>query len=75
MRYFPKINFFPIITGLGYGFIDGDGIKRKFIRQFMILLYKLGLKNACSIIFQNIDDEKLPINPFLYSFAAEKPNI
>ena len=59
MRYFPKINFFPIITGLGYGFIDGDGIKRKFIRQFMILLYKLGLKNACSIIFQNIDDEKL----------------
>ena len=23
----------------------------------------------------NIDDEKLPINPFLYSFAAEKPNI
>jgi len=59
MRNFPKISFFPLITGLGYGFTEGDGIKRKLIRQLMIVLYRKGLKSAKSIIFQNSDDEKL----------------
>lgn len=59
MKCFPKINFFPIITGLGYGFTDGDGIKRKVIQQVMILLYRRGLKNSLGIIFQNSDDKKL----------------
>jgi len=59
MKYFPKISFFPIITGLGYGFTEADGIKRKVIRRVMIVLYRAGLKNANSIIFQNLDDEKL----------------
>ena len=44
MRYFPKISFFPLITGLGYGFTDGEGIKRKFIQQVMVFLYRRGLK-------------------------------
>ena len=59
MSYFPKIRFFPLITGLGYGFTEGDGIKRKIIQQLMIVLYRKGLKRAASIIFQNPDDEKL----------------
>ena len=59
MKYFSKINFFPVITGLGYGFTSGDEIKRKFIRLIMTHLYRLGLKNAKSIIFQNIDDKKI----------------
>ncbi len=59
MRRFPKIRFFPIITGLGYGFTEGDELKRKLVRQLMILFYKLGLKRAESIIFQNSDDKKL----------------
>ncbi len=59
MRNFPKINFFPIITGLGYGFTQVEGIKRKLVRQLMIVLYKRGLKSADTIIFQNSDDEKL----------------
>jgi glycosyltransferase involved in cell wall biosynthesis len=44
---------------LGYGFTEADGIKRKVIRRVMIVLYRAGLKNANSIIFQNLDDEKL----------------
>ena len=59
MRYFPKISFFPLITGLGYGFTDGEGIKRKFIQQVMVFLYRRGLKSSQSIIFQNSDDKKL----------------
>ena len=59
MRQFPKISFFPLITGLGYGFTEGVGIKRKLIRQLMIVLYRKGLKSAERIIFQNSDDEKL----------------
>ena len=59
MRHFPKISFFPLITGLGYGFTEGDGIKRKLIKQIMIVLYRRGLKSSEGIIFQNSDDEKL----------------
>lgn len=59
IRHFPKIRFFPLITGLGYGFIEGDEIKRKLIKKLMIFLYKVGLKKAFSIIFQNFDDRKL----------------
>lgn len=59
MRHFPKISFFPLITGLGYGFTEGDGLKRKLIRQLMIILYRKGLKNSKGIIFQNPDDERL----------------
>lgn len=59
LKHFPKISFFPLITGLGYGFTEGDGIKRKLLQQVMIVLYRRGLKNAENIIFQNSDDEKL----------------
>jgi glycosyltransferase involved in cell wall biosynthesis len=59
MRLFPKISFFPLITGLGYGFTEGDGLKRKLIQQLMIILYRKGLKNSKGIIFQNPDDERL----------------
>ena len=59
LRHFPKISFFPLITGLGYGFTEGDGIKRKLIKQIMIVLYRRGLKSSEGIIFQNSDDEKL----------------
>lgn len=59
MKHFPKISFFPLITGLGYGFTEGDGVKRKLIRQLMIILYRKGLKSSESIIFQNPDDKKL----------------
>jgi len=59
LRNFPKINFFPFITGVGYGFTDGAEVKRKIIRYLMIFLYKFGLRRAKTVIFQNKDDKKL----------------
>tara|TARA_B100000575_G_C23132022_1_gene656840 strand:- start:28 stop:1158 length:1131 start_codon:yes stop_codon:yes gene_type:complete len=59
LRNFPKLKFFPIITGLGYGFTQGNGIKRKLIQQLMIFLYREGLKRSEVVMFQNIDDEKV----------------
>ena len=59
VKNFPKICFFPIITGLGYGFTEGAEFRRKVIKRLMVILYKAGLKKAESIIFQNSDDRKL----------------
>lgn len=59
LLFFPEIIFTPLITGLGYGFTDGHGFKRKFIRKLLIFLYRIALKRAKNIIFQNQDDKKL----------------
>ncbi len=59
LRNFPKLKFFPMITGLGYGFTKENGIKRKLIQQFMIFLYREGLKRSEGVMFQNIDDQKV----------------
>ena len=59
LKHFPKISFFPLITGLGYAFTEEGGLKRRLIKQLMIILYRKGLKSAKSIIFQNHDDKKL----------------
>jgi len=52
-------SFFPLITGLGYAFTDGGGIKRQLLRYLVSCLYRKGLKQAKAVIFQNSDDEKL----------------
>jgi glycosyltransferase involved in cell wall biosynthesis len=54
-----SIRFFPMITGLGYGFIGGEGFKRAVLRALLELLYRLGLSPAHIVIFQNPDDEAL----------------
>jgi glycosyltransferase involved in cell wall biosynthesis len=59
MRYFSEVKYYPLITGLGYGFTEGGGVKRNFIRQIMIFLYKRALKYPYRIIFQNTDDKNL----------------
>ena len=53
-----KINFFPNLTGLGYGFTD-QSIKRKLINFILRKLYKLSLKSSTAIIFQNPEDKLL----------------
>jgi glycosyltransferase involved in cell wall biosynthesis len=45
-----------LITGLGFAFTEGAGLKRKFARSVAWLLYKLALPCATVIIFQNPDD-------------------
>ena len=52
-----KLNFFALITGLGYAFTGKAQGKRLIIQSITRILYKIGLINADSVIFQNPDDE------------------
>lgn len=46
---------YPLIAGVGSVFL-GDGLKKKIVRNILIAEYKLGLRNASRIFFQNPDD-------------------
>ena len=46
LKYFKKISHYPMITGLGYAFIDRDKIIHKVIKYLIIKLYKESLKSA-----------------------------
>ena len=59
MKYFPKIKYYPLITGLGYGFTKGNELKRNLVKKIMIFFYKKALKYSDKIIFQNTDDVNL----------------
>ena len=59
LKSFSKITYYPLITGLGYAFTEGNTFKRKILKYLMIKLYKEGLKSAAKVIFQNKDDESL----------------
>lgn len=45
-----------MITGLGYAFTDGGGWSRWLIGQVVQMLYRLSLRRAHWVIFQNPDD-------------------
>lgn len=49
---------YPLIAGMGSVFLKDD-IKTKAIRQVMIQEYKMGMRLAPIVFFQNIDDEKI----------------
>jgi hypothetical protein len=53
------IRFHAMITGLGYAFTDGGGLRRKPFRALMGRLYRRGLSAASAVIFQNPDDHAL----------------
>jgi glycosyltransferase involved in cell wall biosynthesis len=46
----------PMVTGLGYGFLDGGGVKRQVVRAGMRRLYRLALRGSHGVIFHNRDD-------------------
>lgn len=47
--------FYPMIAGVGSVFL-GDGLKRKLVRGILVAEYKLGLRKAPRVFFQNRDD-------------------
>ena len=59
LKYFPKISYYPLITGLGFAFTEINLMKQKIIRYLMIKLYQEALKSAEKTNFQNIDDQSL----------------
>lgn len=54
-----NIQYFPMITGLGYAFTEGRGLKRTVLRRTVSQLYRWGLTSARTVIFQNPDDQAL----------------
>lgn len=58
-RYMGNIRFFPMITGLGYAFTKGVGVKRKLLSLLISRLYRYSLRYAGMVFFQNPDDEQL----------------
>lgn len=59
LKFFKKISYYPLITGLGYTFSERNSIKFKILKYLMIKLYYEGLKSSSKIIFQNQDDQSL----------------
>lgn len=59
LKFFPKIRYYPLITGLGFAFTKIDQLKQKTIKYLMIKLYREGLKSSKKVIFQNKDDQAL----------------
>ena len=51
-------DFYPMIAGVGSVFL-GDGLKKQLVRSILVAEYKLGLRNAPRIFFQNRDDLKV----------------
>lgn len=47
--------FYPMIAGVGSVFL-GDGFKNKLVRSILVAEYKLGLRHAPRVFFQNRDD-------------------
>lgn len=46
---------YPLIAGVGSVFL-GDGLKKRLVRSILIAEYKLGLRKAPHVFFQNRDD-------------------
>lgn len=54
-RCLPGVRFYALITGLGFAF-QGGNFKRDLISKIAITLYRISLKNADKVIFQNPDN-------------------
>ena len=59
LKFYRKIKFYPLITGLGFAFTKIDSYKKYLFRYIFAKLYQLSLKSAARIIFQNKDDQFL----------------
>ena len=51
--------YFALITGLGFTFTEEFIDRRRLLCNFIRFLYKIGLRKARKIFFQNPDDEAL----------------
>jgi len=52
-----KIPVVAMVTGLGYAFTEGDGMRRKLIRFVASRLYRAATDKNEIVIFQNADDQ------------------
>ena len=57
-KLFGLSKIYPIITGLGHVFVNGDTLKANMLRKLVKLLYRIALNGATCVFFQNLEDEK-----------------
>ena len=55
---FLKMDFYALITGLGFAF-QGTSFKRKLLTMLVVYLYRMSLKKSKAVIFQNKDNLNL----------------
>jgi len=53
-----KTPFYALITGLGFAF-QGDSFKRRVLTKLVVFLYKISLRKAVAVIFQNADNRDI----------------
>ena len=52
LKFFKNIEYYPLITGLGYYFVQRNSVKYKIIRSLIIKLYTEGLKTSKKLFFK-----------------------
>ena len=52
-------DYFALITGLGFAFVERGGVFRRLLRGTLRSLYRSSLSNASAVFFQNPDDKAL----------------
>jgi glycosyltransferase involved in cell wall biosynthesis len=50
---------FPLITGLGYPFMDPHSLRHRVVQEVVVVLYKAALRGTRTVFFQNSDDPEL----------------
>jgi glycosyltransferase involved in cell wall biosynthesis len=55
---FYKVDFYALITGLGFAF-QGSSLKRRLLTRLVVFLYRSALKNSKAVIFQNKDNRNV----------------
>ena len=60
-RVLPNCRFYALVTGLGFAFQEGNW-KKNLLVKLVAFLYKISLKNAEKVIFQNPDNKKVFID-------------
>jgi glycosyltransferase involved in cell wall biosynthesis len=54
-RALPKLHFYALITGLGFG-LERSSVRRRALASIVRALYRLALRRATGVLFQNEDD-------------------
>lgn len=60
-RCIPNCRFYALVTGLGFAFQKGNW-KKNLLMKLVILLYKVALRRADKVIFQNPDNRQVFID-------------
>lgn len=65
----PKARFYALVTGLGFAF-QGGGVVRSLLATLVAALYRVALRRAARVVFQNGDNRDVFVSRRIVSAAA-----